>query len=84
MSVVVKTERIDIRLTKEHKRILDQAANISNKSLSDYILSIVLKKAELDIKENEKLVLSNMAAKQILDELANPSEPNEALIKLFK
>lgn len=84
MSVVTKTERIDIRLTKENKNILDQAANINNTTVSDYILSIVLKRAELDIKENEKIVLSSRASKQILDALSNPGEPNEELVKLFR
>lgn len=84
MAVTTKTERIDIRLTKENKHILDQAAGINNTSISEYILSIVLKRAEIDIRENEKLVLSNKGAKQILEELANPSEPNDALIALLK
>lgn len=84
MAVITKTERIDIRLTKENKDILDKAADINKTSLSDYILSIVLSKAELDIRENEKIILSDRAKKQFLDELRNPSDPNEGLIALFK
>ena len=78
-----KTERISIRLSIEDKRVIKEAALINKTSISDYILSVVIIKAQLDIKENEKLILSSKASKQILDELSNPSEPNEALINLF-
>lgn len=78
-----KTERISIRLSIQDKRVIKEAALINKTSIYDYILSVVLKKAQLDIKENENLILSSKASKQILDELSNPSEPNAALINLF-
>lgn len=50
MAMKNKTERISIRLSIEDKRAIKEAALINKTSISDYILSVVLKKAQLDIK----------------------------------
>ena len=84
MAAVAKTNRIDLRISSEDKSLLEQAADIKNVSLSNYILSIIMKQAELDVKANEKIVLSDEGAKFILEMFDNPPEPTPALKQLIK
>lgn len=84
MAVTLKKERIDIRVTNDAKTILERAAEINNISLSSYIISVCLRQARIDLKENERLMLNNSEAKIIVDSLNNPEKPNYALKKLMK
>lgn len=84
MAVTLKKERIDIRVTNDAKTILERAAEINNISLSSYIISVCLRQARIDLKENERLILNNSEAKIIVDSLNNPEKPNDALKKLMK
>ena len=83
MAAIAKTSRIDLRISDEDKSLLEQAADIKNVSLSNYILSIIMKQAELDVRTNENLILSDEGAKFVLDLLDNPPEPTPALKKLI-
>lgn len=84
MAVRAKKERIDIRISKEDKEFLNFAAEIKNLSVSDYLLKVGLKAAELDIKDHEVLKLQKEASMQILNALENPPKPNDELVALFK
>ncbi len=84
MAVAIKNNRIDLRVDDESKAILDRAAGVSNLSLSAYILMVALKQAELDIKENETITLSNRERDMIMKMLDEPQEPTEALKKAMK
>lgn len=84
MAALTKNNRIDIRLSDEDKRLIEKAASCSRQSISSYIISVIIKQAELDLKEYETLVLSNQDRDFILNLLDNPDEPNEALKSLFR
>lgn len=79
-----KNERVDLRITKEDKELLDQASRVLGLSLSSYILSVILKQARFDLIQNERLVLSNQDRELLLNALNDPAEPNEALKGLFR
>ena len=83
MAAIAKTNRIDLRISDEDKAIIEQAADIKNISLSNYIISIVLKQAELDIEANEKIYLCKEDYEYVLDLIENPPEPTKALKELF-
>ena len=84
MAATVKTNRIDLRISNEDKAILEQAADLKNVSLSNYILSIIMKQAELDIIENEQISLSKKDFDYFLDLIENPVEETPALKRLQK
>lgn len=84
MAVLTKESRIDIRLPADSKRTIEEAANLSNVSLSSYILSVSLKQAKYDLEQNERLVLSNAERDLFLEALDKPALPNEHLKALFK
>ena len=78
-----KTERVDLRISKEDKELLDRASQISGLSISSYILMTTIKQARLDLIQNERLVLSNCERDIFIKALESPAEPNEALKELF-
>lgn len=84
MAVAIKQERIDLRVAKEDKALLDKAATAQNLSLSSYIMSICLKQAQIDLVKQESIKLSNQDWNILMHELDHPSKPNAALRKLFK
>lgn len=84
MAAIAKNNRINIRVSDNDKEMLELAARYSKQSLSSYIVDIVLKQAELDIKKNETITLNNEQRDLFLKILDNPPPPNEALKSLFK
>ena len=84
MSVTTKTNRIDIRLSDQDKEMIEKAAAYSRQSVSSYIISVVIKQSQLDLKENDILYLSNEDRDFILNLLDNPQEPNKHLKDLFR
>ena len=84
MAIATKEKRIEFRVPDEAKKTIEDAAKLSNISVSSYILSTVLKQARLDLEKNEIITLNNKERDALMNALANPPEPNEALKELFK
>jgi len=84
MAVLLKDVRIDFRANLNQKSLLEKAAELKHTSLSSYILNSSLKQAEIDLKENENLILSNRDRDLVMNLLENPPEPNDSLKGLFK
>jgi uncharacterized protein (DUF1778 family) len=73
--------RIDFRLKKELKELIDRAATLTGKSLSDYAVSVLVDDAKRVVDQNSMLVLSNRDRDTFLAALDADPEPNEALKK---
>lgn len=84
MAVITKSNRVDIRIDSKDKEILERAAEINHLSLSSYILSVCLKQAECDIRENEMIKVDAAGRDVIMRLLEEDEEPNDALKELFK
>ena len=84
MAVTSKTSRVEFRLSENDKRIIELAANYNKQSLSSYIISVIIKQAQLDLARNETITLNNQERDALLKALENPEAPNQALIDLFK
>ena len=84
MAVAIKEKRIEFRVPDEAKKTIEDAAKLSNISLSSYILTVVLKQAKLDLAQNEMITLNNEDRDALMEALNNPPEPNDALKGLFK
>ena len=78
-----KTTRIDLRVNKKDKEILETAAYLNRTSLSSYILSVAINAAKMDLEKEEILILSNEQRDKIIQLLDNPPEPNEELRALL-
>lgn len=67
-----KDSRIDLRLTKEQKALLEKAASLKGVSLSAYTLLHLLPQAQQDIDNQERLTLTNRDRDLFLSALENP------------
>ena len=84
MAIAIKEKRIEFRVPDDAKRTIEDAAKLSNISVSSYILSVVLKQAKLDLEQNEMITLKNEERDSLMKALECPPKPNEALRSLFK
>jgi uncharacterized protein (DUF1778 family) len=74
-----KSERIAVRLTPTAKQALERAAEVSGRSLSDFVVDSAFRAARQTIEEHERLRLTREDRKVFLAALDNPPKPNRAL-----
>jgi uncharacterized protein (DUF1778 family) len=76
--------RIELRLRPEDKATLTRAASPKRLDLTGYILGAVLPKAEADIAEAERFVLSKRDSLRVLALLENPQAAPDRLVRAAK
>lgn len=74
-----KEERLAVRLSAEAKRILAHAADVSGRSLSDFVVSSAMTAAHETIDQYERMRLTKEDRDVFLAAFSEPPEPNEAL-----
>lgn len=74
-----KSERVAVRLTPEVKQALERAAEVSGRSLSDFVVDSAFRAARQAIEEHERLRLDSEDRKVFLAALDDPPKPNKAL-----
>jgi uncharacterized protein (DUF1778 family) len=74
-----KQERLEARIPKAQKRILEHAASLRGTSLSEFVLSSAQEAATQTIKDFEMLTLCGEAREVFVNALLNPPAPNETL-----
>jgi uncharacterized protein (DUF1778 family) len=79
-----KIERLEARLTKQQKDLIQRAADIQGRTVSDFIITVAQKEAQQVIREHEVISLSTEASRKFVDLLLNPPEPNEYLRKAYE
>jgi uncharacterized protein (DUF1778 family) len=75
-----RPERLEARLPAEVKAIIQRAADMSGRSLTDFVVSSALAAAEETIRQREVIVLSERDSLIFAKALLNPPGPNEALL----
>ena len=75
-----REDRIELRATKERKRLLVAAAAHERLDLTSFIMRNVLPVARESLDRSERIVLSQRDTARVLDLLENPPEPPPALI----
>jgi uncharacterized protein (DUF1778 family) len=73
-----KRERLEARVTKDQKRIIERAAEIRGTTLTDFILVSAQQAATQTIKDFEMLTLRDEARAVFVNALLNPPAPNAA------
>lgn len=71
-----KTARIEVRTDREHEALLKQAANLTNQTLTSFILDAAERRAEQVVAEANTTVVPSAFFDQLLDALDQPPEPN--------
>ena len=79
-----RTERLDARVTRKEKEIIETAASLRGISVTDLLRTAVTDAASRIIRESEVLTLSEGARRVFVEALMNPPKPNEAAIAAVK
>lgn len=75
----IRGERLEARISKEHKELFQRAADIQGRTLTDFVISSVLDAAKKAIQENEMMTLSAQDREVFVEALLNPPAPSEKL-----
>jgi uncharacterized protein (DUF1778 family) len=76
-----KAERFEARITSAQKKILQRAAEIEGRSLTDFVVSAAQATARRIIHEHESLQLTENDRALFVAALMNPPRPNDKLRK---
>jgi uncharacterized protein (DUF1778 family) len=71
--------RLEARISQETKALVQKAADLEGRTLTDFVVASVQAAAYKVIKEHQTLKLSIEDSEAFVDAILNPPKPNEAL-----
>ena len=74
-----RDDRIELRATREEKRLIAEAAAREQLDVTRFIMRSVLPVAREVVRRSERIVLSERDSKRVLELLEKPPRPTEAL-----
>lgn len=74
------TARIDARLTPEQKMVIQRAADLRNRSVSDFVIDAAYAESERTIRDHDLIVLSVDASVRFAELLLDPPAPSERML----
>ncbi len=74
-----KAYRFDARLTKDQKLLIQRAADMEGRTMTDFVLHSAEVAAERKIQDRAILVLSARDTKRFVEAILNPREPGPVL-----
>lgn len=74
-------ERINFRLDRQKKRLIEQAAAVKGLSVTDFAVMTLCREAEEVVRNDQTLVLSDRDRDSFLAALDNPAKPTGRLLK---
>ncbi len=74
-----KTYRFDARLTEEQKLLIQRAADLEGRSMTDFVLHSAEIAAERTIERRASLVLTARETETFVDAVLNPPKPGRVL-----
>ncbi len=77
-------ERLEARISADKKSLLKNAAELSGRTLTDFVIDSAYKAAVHVIQEHQQLHLSVNDRDIFIRALLNPSKPSERLLKASK
>jgi uncharacterized protein (DUF1778 family) len=78
-TAVARRERLEARITADQKALFQRAADLSGRSLTDFVVSSLQEAAEEVIRTHQVMKLSAEDTAVLMEALLNPPEPNENL-----
>lgn len=82
--MAVQTERLDMRLSREHKRMIEQAASLNHQAVSAWVKFVLLSEAQEVLDTHKRTVLSRKNWEAFLDVVDSDDEPAPALRRAVK
>lgn len=83
MATIVRSEKLDLRLTREAKEILGAAARATRRSVSEFVLDSALARAQETLPDRQRFGLDAAAWESFLAALDAPLRPMPRLKRLF-
>jgi uncharacterized protein (DUF1778 family) len=74
-----RRERLEARVSAEQKALLQRAADLQGRTLSDFIIGSAQRAAEEIIREHTVITLTAQDSRAFVEALLNPPAPNERL-----
>jgi len=80
----LKKQRIDLRLNDEDKSMIEEAAAMSNQTITQFMVSTASERAAEIIEQHRRLTLNEESWNLVMDALSNPAAPNSRLKQAAK
>jgi uncharacterized protein (DUF1778 family) len=80
---VTRDDRLGFRLDEQTKGLIERAAQLERRKVSDYCLTAIADAARRTIAEHETLNLSERDRAAFFEAMIHPPEPNERLARAF-
>ena len=77
----LREERLGFRLDLETKRLIERAAQLEHRKVTDFCVTALGEAARQTIAEHETLTLSEADRRVFFEVLVNPPKPNERLVR---
>ena len=75
----LKKQRIDLRLNVDDKHMIEEAATMTNQSISQFMVSTASERAAEVIDQHRRLLLNEESWNLVMDAIINPPAPNDRL-----
>ena len=75
----VRSERLEARITADQKALIQRAAELEGRSLTDYVVSSVQDAAKRTVEAHDVIVLSAADSRAFVDALLDPPPINDRL-----
>jgi len=79
-----KTYRFDARLNEQQKLLIQRAADLEGRTMTDFVLHSAQAAAEQTIEKRAMLVLSARETEAFVDAILNPPDPGPVLRKAVR
>lgn len=79
MQSTTKKSRFEARLSPRQRELFERAAAMQGRTLSEFVVSAAIEKAEEVIQTHEVIRLTENDYAQVVELLRDPPEPNEEL-----
>lgn len=76
-----RAERLGFRLDRETKSLIERAARLERRKLTDFCVSALAGAARRTIADHETLTLSERDRQTFFEALINPPKPSERLVR---
>lgn len=74
-----RSQRLEARVTADQKHLIERAAALQGRTVTDFVLSSVQEAARRAIEEHQRLELSLRDSEAFVDAMLNPPPVNERM-----
>lgn len=75
----LKKQRIDLRLTDDDKSTIEEAAAMTNQTITQFMVASASERAAEIIEQHRRLILNEESWNRVMDAIDNPPVPDDRL-----